>query len=209
MAISGSGFLVVRRWDLNDLKKYMKGGRLAIALKQAQLVSSRINKTIDRYKGFEGVAWLLDDKQDFRTLKVSDGLAHISEYALCKQYLKACRLPHVVVLLYCQKQGSFGEVVPEFIQKEFSFDGIDVGYIDEYNLFSSVYHDIIYGTYNELNAFSNQLNDNVLFDSEDDANEFIKKRAELVLKGAHLETLEEGDEIYAVKIYSARNGCQS
>ena len=181
--MQGSGYIIIQRWKTDN----------------------RSNEIIARYKGIEadrGIPWPLEELHEYKSLRIIDGLVHPNDFEFCKKYYEqALSLPFVSHFLYCEKDEVAFVNIPESVQKKFSLVGYDFGYVDEYNIFSSIYHDVINGRYEELRAFSNRLNENLLFSNRADADDLGRIRAEMLEKGADLETIEEGDEIYTIKVH--------
>ncbi len=67
--------------------------------------------------------------------------------------------------------------------------------------FSAIFQDILFGAYGELAGFVTRLNQNLLFERIEDAQEFIQLRDHLGEAGADLEVSTEGAELLPVSIH--------
>jgi len=141
-----------------------------------------------RYRGFDGIVW---PGETVRSIPLEDGLAPLSELPRLLAYASDL---DGVDLIYCAFEGP-----PD--SHGFRFLGYDIGYFEsEYNHFSTILNEIVFGEMDEMTRFGPVLNRSLLFDSSHDAERVVATRTRL-LPSAH-GALETGEErIEAVPIF--------
>jgi hypothetical protein len=174
------GLLVVRRIN------YFEHTLQTIEQHQPALPLSH-DKILAQYKGFEGQPW--PDEHGVEDLDLDRGLAPPRCYDVVVDYYR--RVSHIWAceLLYLAFIDSPNVALPK--PRNFSFCGYDYGYyVSEFNLYSSLFNEIIYGKYEPLRAFVQILNENLLIPSLDAFEKIDRTRQELLAAGADLETDE-------------------
>ena len=63
--------------------------------------------------------------------------------------------------------------------------------MDELNIYSSIFNEILFGKVNELRYFKNKLNEHFLFSSYDNVKEYAFIHHHLLLKGVPVEDDED------------------
>jgi hypothetical protein len=147
---------------------------------------------LNRYRGFEGRAWpgtLGDD------IALVGGLAPLSEFDRLWEYCRRVETP-LIDLVYC----SFDED-PDL--PDFEFVGFDVGYYEsEYNHYSVVLNEVIYGSCDVLTAFNPELNGQLLIDTEKRAEALLAVRATVSRSECDLESGPE--RLQSISIFVPR-----
>lgn len=144
-----------------------------------------------KYKGFDGSPWPQQPDQDLPELQ--HGLLSIEQMPKALEYLR--KLPEVlnseIIVLAPDKN----------LQSTGKFVGFDVGYyLSEFNFYSSIMNEILFGCHEELRAFEDQLNENLLFSERAQANSYIQVRNKLVEAGRELEVLEVDEKLNVIGI---------
>jgi hypothetical protein len=153
---------------------------------------------VARYRGIEGSPWPDDPRKKF---KVSCGVAIPEQLSEILDYYQAVSRKRKCDLLFIQTHE---------IQKRtdtpppgFAFCGYDLGnYISEYNLFSVIFNEVLFGKHDELRRFSSYLNANLLFDKKDDVEKLKAVRERLAQDGADLETIETDEDFCEIGVYN-------
>lgn len=190
---SASGILVVRRVD------YFAEGRFKTS-PVSPSVDLGNSDVLTCYRGIEGEPWPLEPERV--GLDLSSGLVPLHCLDKVLGYFHVARKCFHCDLIYIDTvQGNTPQIAPP---NGFWFCGFDFGwYQSEYNLFSAIFNEIIYGRYSELRFFGAKLNENLLLPSMADISAFVQARQQLIEKGADLETAEEGDGLGPIAVYCA------
>lgn len=71
--------------------------------------------------------------------------------------------------------------------------GYDVGFCEEWTLaiFSSIFHEVLFGSCKELVVYKEKLNNNFLFPSKEIAEEYVRLHDEMSAKGRDVEDIVE------------------
>jgi hypothetical protein len=88
----------------------------------------------------------------------------------------------------------------KFSLKKINFIGYDYGNIYEYDVYASIFEEILFGHSHELVVFKNKLNECFLFSSVELAEEYVKIHHKLLLEGEDVET---GDVMEIYEIWKA------
>ncbi|MDO9390521.1 MAG: hypothetical protein Q7U71_01970 [bacterium] len=178
-----SGIIIIKKYDENHLlwKKMIDNTKLIkrISLKDA----------VSKYKGFEGriinlkqnnivnskYCWLNDNE-----------LESIENY-----FAKEFDVKKYNLLLISNYDRVFNED-----NLKYSFAGYDYGMcFSEDNIYSSIFHEVLFGNNNALTEFNNKLNNNLLFPSYEIAKQYALIHKKLESGNGHVESDEEM-EIY-------------
>jgi hypothetical protein len=187
------GLLVIKRVNYWEDSKYSPE-------KLEASVPMDIKLILIRYKGIDGEAWFLNPPEDSIPLK--DGLSSIEHYQKVIDYFKNMRKEGLCDLIYLANAES--ELPPRLTSNGWFFCGYDYGmYLGEYNSWSVVFQEILFGQIPGMREFAKRLNTNLLFDKLEDAFELGVKRSEYVKSeyAQFLETIEEGEEFGPIAIY--------
>ncbi len=153
--------------DLSDASQWMMWEGKTQEQKQA------LRPMLSQYKGFEGdlveVSLL---KNEHKLPSVVQGLVKLKDLGSC-------------FLLFLTSYTS----VPIYVKTKGKKLGYDVGgCADEtYDMFSSIYHEIIFGRVEELFRFKSQLNENLLFKDRVTAEGYVKVHGEMAALGKDVE----------------------
>ncbi len=186
------GYLVLRRINYFEEPSPAQQARIsATGLSHKEILV--------RYKGIEGEPW--PETPCLQDIRISDSKGIVLEdqmIELAQYYHQALKIYGRVDMIclanpYC---------ADESLLEHAEFVGYDWGCFEsQYNYFSSVFNEIVYGLYPQLTEFADTLNDNLLFPTLDAAEAFSQKRLSL-LDGSHdLETFEAGEPCGTISVY--------
>ena len=145
---------------------------------------------LSAYRGIEGVPW----PNRLPQLTLVEGLVPVEQLSTVLMYLRQKSLTAECELLYIERVESVGVRTPA----SFVEIGFDVGvYTCEDNCYSAVFHELLFGKYDELAEFAPGLNEHLLFSTEHAAERFRAKREDLLAKGFDL---EEDDEFSVFRV---------
>ena len=154
------------------------------------------------YRGLDGHPWYEREKQP---LPLIEGLTAPEDFALVDKYYQHLSLvePHKD-LLYVQKEPHpLSKALPD----GFGFLGFElVSYEDEWGVFSSLYHEVIWGSEPSMSRFAEQPNTHLLCRSLAHAAEIQAKRNELLAENPRRPTLETACTPSVMAIYGKLRG---
>lgn len=189
--VSLSGLLVLKRINYFNETRYK-------SLKRTPSVNLAHDELIARYRGIEGEPW--PDALGREEITVHDGLAPLAEYRAVLEYFQNLKANMLCDLLYIRFVKTAVEELP---RSNFSFCGYDYGFYSSVsNNYSVVFHEIIYGRYDELRACSKLLNQYLLIPTLEDIDKIENRRTQLVSEGADLETDESFEGFSPISIYA-------
>jgi hypothetical protein len=158
---------------------------------------------LNRYRGIEGEPWLLEPP--FEEISSSGGLARIERYKDILEYYNALSKECLCDLLYLSSSVDLPLI--DKLPEQLSFCGYDYGmYLSEYNNYSVIFNEVIYGSIDKLRKFSGNLNEHLLLPSLDRVLELERQRSLMVESGVGLalETTEEGECFGPIAIYGIK-----
>jgi len=137
-----------------------------------------VQEVVSKYQGFEGeLVYFFEingNTSEFK--KKFDECLRLKE-------LGSCLLLHVI---------SSPSEMPSFLKDQTIKLGYDVGVCDEEKtIYSSIFHEIIFGYFDELVAYKDLLNENFLFSDRSLAEKYVKIHDELSAQGKGVEDYEE------------------
>ncbi len=188
------GFLVIRRINYFSDNRY--------STKESKpSIKKDCDEILKNYKGIEGEAWPLDtnmlDKYMVR------GLASLEMNEEIVAYHNEAAKKYLCDLLYISTDSTLNLI--DNLSDKFSYCGIDYGlYTSEYNNYSVIFNEVIYGQYEEMREFAKFLNDDLLLPSVEVIKEICKIRKMLVLSGADLETCEQGEKFGPIFVFKIK-----
>lgn len=149
-----------------------------------------VEAVLQRYRGIEGYPWPDLVESD---LPLADGLVPVDMYSKVAKYFGRVRQERHCDLLYVAHNTPGGVAsLPESLV----FLGFDFGsYLSEYNHYSVIFHEVIFGLYADMRGFASQLNDHMLLPTADVARSLATVRAGLLAAGADLEYDEDEVQI--------------
>lgn len=186
------GFLVVRRIN------YFTDRRYYSSKERAPSIFGGHDEVLKYYRGIEGEPWPLNT--DLINNFLIEGLLPLNQYKVAAKYYEEVNKKYLCDLIYLQTytKSNSQEVLPD----NFSFGGYDYGiYISEYNYYSVIFHEVIYGKYDELRDYSKYLNNNFLFSSIDIVKRLENTRNQLLKLGADLETVDVNEIFVPISIH--------
>ena len=192
--MNNCGLLVIRRGNWLGKESHCQ---------QENLVKSSApwscDEIIQKYRGIEGLPWPEEDGTDM--LSLENGLAPISKLILVRNYFQRVSMKYPVDFIFiCFPSDKVAANIE--VPVDFLFLGYDYGnYISEFNLYSSLLNEVIWGKYEEMQDYTRFLNDYLLFPEVEIIDKLDGTRRKLLEKGADLETEEEGEEFGPIMIY--------
>jgi hypothetical protein len=137
-----------------------------------------VQELVSRYQGFEGELVCFFEVQG-NTPEFKEQL----DECLRMKKLGSCFLLHVI---------SSPSEMPSFLRGQAIKLGYDVGACDkEATLFSSIFHEIIFGYFDELIAYKDLLNKQFLFPEKSLAEKYVEAHNELSAQGKGVEDYME------------------
>ena len=187
-----AGIVVIRRINyFSDNKFASKDILPAVSMDHAEILKC--------YNGIEGDPWPIEN--EFTERELFHGLVSLNQLDNALSYYQKVAMKYSCDLLFILVGTTLIET--ERIPKNFVFCGFDYGIYDsEFNCYSAIFNEVIYGRYKELRAFGRKLNNSLLFDTPDLIAKFHKVRNDLIIEGADLETSEGDDEeFFSINVY--------
>jgi hypothetical protein len=149
-----------------------------------------------RYRGFDGIAWPSMPAD----LDLCSGLAPVRLFEDVVRYWKSIRTDDVDCVCLCSDPHEHSTTIGD---AAVTFCGYDYGnFVSEYNCFSSVLNEVIYGVNSEMAALSTSLNGALLYDTTEQVDRLETIRRHLKEVNRPLETEEVGEEFAAIGIFA-------
>jgi len=179
------GFLVVRRLNwFTELPIENPIGRIP---DRVPAVSSSHEEIRAKYRGFDGWAW--PDVPNTEAISLESGLAPFEQYHIAQDYYDVASKEHLCDLIYLQFPEALRVLPP--LPIKFRFLGYDYGYyLSESGAYSSLFHEVIYGLYNEMRSYAGRLNYHLLLPTIETAELLDCTRNQLLEVEADLESDE-------------------
>lgn len=150
------------------------------------------------YRGFEGEPW--PDPAHGSTPVLDAGLAPLGHYEQVRQYYGAIPESYNIDLLYLEASCQHAPRID--LPQSFRFLGYDYGfYLSEYNHYSTIFHEVLYGGRHALRRFGALLNEALLLPTCSLVQELHSTCSELVAQGV---PLEGPDPFQGIAIWAAR-----
>lgn len=134
----------------------------------------------EKYRGIDGRPW----PQEISPILLRDnGLASTSQWPILATLAKEHSNDRVydAVVLCKSPLTAARNLYLEFLGFDFGF------YDDEYSVYSSIYHEIIYGSVADLRRYATRLNESLLLPTAIDVDEYRKTRESLRTIGHDIE----------------------
>jgi len=146
--------------------------------KDKRIPKLSVEQLLSKYQGFEGETIfffeILGDEQKFKEI--------IRKYLNFKKSGN-CFFIHVL---------SNKSNMPSFLKNQTTKVGYDVGVCDEEKtIYSSIFHEVLFGNLDELASYKDLLNENFLFPDRSTAEEYVKIHDKLSAQGKDVEDYEE------------------
>lgn len=146
-----------------------------------------------RYKGIEGCPWPGLEKT--QNVSLVCGVAPADQYELVLEYYR-CTCADIKCDMIYIIQGSYD--IPS-LPSGFTFCGYDYGYYSsEYDSYSVVWNEVLFGRHQSLRDFGGMLNMHLLIPTVELVDKLALVRGELVRAGADLEVDEPS---YPIAVY--------
>lgn len=131
----------------------------------------------NRYRGLDGWPW--PDCPNVKLPPLIDGLATLKESSVVEKYYKEVSKSYLCDFLYLDvsKNTSSRPYLPD----QFVLLGYDNGYyVSEWNYFSSLLHEVIYGVHEQMTRYAKLVNDNLLLPNIELGKQLHATRTELL-----------------------------
>tara|TARA_R110002111_G_scaffold28301_1_gene60441 strand:+ start:305 stop:841 length:537 start_codon:yes stop_codon:yes gene_type:complete len=136
-----------------------------------------VQEVVSKYQGFEGELICFSEIKDNAT-----GFRKKLDECLQLKILGGCFLLYII---------SNPDNIPSFLKAQATKLGYDVGVCEEEKtIYSSIFHEVIFGYFDELIIYKKFLNENLLFPSKVVAKEYVKLHDELSVQGKGVEDYE-------------------
>lgn len=147
-------------------------------IRDKKILELSVEEILNKYQGFEGeLICILKIEENKQELK-----GFINQCLELKK-LSNCLLLHVI---------SGSDVMPSFLKEQAIFMGYDVGVCDkEQTIYSSIFNEVLFGGYNELIAYKDLLNENLLFPDKATAERYVDLHNEMSAQGKNVEDYME------------------
>ncbi len=147
-------------------------------VRDKRITELSVEQVLDKYQGFEGdfVCYFQINKNiDLFQIKISECLRLKS--------LGGCLLLHVI---------SSPDSMPSLLENQTTKIGYDVGVCDEEKtVYSSIFHEILFGHLDELVDYKRILNENLLFPDRSLAEKYVKLHDQMSAEGESVEDYEK------------------
>lgn len=158
-----------------------------------------------KYKGFDGNVWPYPYKEIFEkegiSIQEETGLVDLKQYSELKEVYSKLPPNHQCSLLFISYE-IHSTFVGTALENDFVFLGYDCGnYICEYNHFSLIWHEILFGQYEKLRRYAPRLNESLLFPDLSFWEDYRADRQSLVQQGADLEDELPGEFYEPIQIW--------
>ncbi len=147
-------------------------------IKKKRISESSVKEVVSKYEGFEGeFVCFLEIKENLTEFKKM-----IDECLKLKE-LGSCFILHII---------SSPEKMPSSLRDQVIKLGYDVGVCEEEKtIYSSIFHEVIFGYYDELVTHKDLLNENLLFPDRSVAEEYVNVHDEMSRQGKDVEDYEK------------------
>ncbi|MFI5344191.1 MAG: hypothetical protein ACHQUC_08225 [Chlamydiales bacterium] len=144
-------------------------------LRKKRVRDLSVEEVVRKYKGFEGeIIELYEIKENDNDLKKEvEELSKLKNLGIC-------------FLLFIS---SNSKIIPPYVELNGVKLGYDVGVCaeEEDEIYSSIFHEILFGIVEELIEFKEMLNDNFLFSYKSIAEKYLKVHNEMSIRGKDVE----------------------
>jgi hypothetical protein len=147
-------------------------------VKDKKIQGLSVEELLEKYQGFEGeLVFYFQLNGNIELLEKNIG------ECLELKILGKCTLLHVI---------DAPNTMPPSLENQVTKLGYDVGVCDEKKtIYSSIFHEILFGHHEELVVYKEQLNENFLFETQCIANKYVKMHDELSAQGKSVEDYEK------------------
>lgn len=147
-------------------------------IQKKSILNLSVEQVVNKYQGFEGeLIFFFEVKENLTEFK-----KNLNECLKLKK-LGSCFLLHVI---------SHHSEIPSVLKDQVVKLGYDVGMCEEEaTIYSSIFHELIFGYYEELINYKSLLNENLLFPDRSSAEKYVKTHNELSAQGKSVEDYME------------------
>src|SRR5258707_8020628 len=123
------------------------------------MVAMTHQEILIKYRGFEGKPW--PDHETVKGIQLQNALASLDQLKIVEEYYGKVSQAYSCDLLCLALHEDFNPL--PLLPTAYRFLGYDYGfYLSETGVFSSLFHEVIYGMYPEMTQFSRLLNTSLL-----------------------------------------------
>lgn len=147
-------------------------------IRDKKILTLSVEEIINKYQGFEGELICI-----FKVEENGQELEKFTNQSLELKKLNNCLLLHVI---------SGSDVMPSFSREQAVFMGYDIGACDEEKtIYSSIFNEVLFGGYDELIAYKDLLNKNLLFPDKAIAEKYVDLHNQMSAQGKNVEDYME------------------
>jgi len=147
-------------------------------IRKKKILNLSVEEVVNKYQGFEGELILI-----FPVKKIGVELKKIMDQCTELKKSENCLLLHVI---------SGHEALLPSLKEQAFMVGYEVGVCEEEKtIYSSIFNEILFGTIDELIAYKDLLNENLLFPDKFLAKKYVSLHNELSARGKDVEDYEE------------------
>ncbi len=147
-------------------------------IKKKQIKELSVEELVKKYQGFEGELVCFFEIKD-NTIEYQKALKEILEF----NKFGNCFVLNVI---------SDSDMVLDFLTTRVTKMGYDVGVCEEEKtIYSSIFHEVIFGYFEELICYKSFLNENLLFPTKSIAEKYVAVHDELSVQGKGVEDYEK------------------
>lgn len=147
-------------------------------IRKKRISELSVEEIINKYQGFEGeLVCIFKVEGNMQKFKI-----FINECLELKE-LGNCLLLHVI---------SGSDIMPSSLRELVVFVGYDIGSCDEEKtIYSSIFNEVLFGGYDDLVAYKNLLNENLLFPDKATAERYVDLHNRMSAQGKNVEDYME------------------
>jgi hypothetical protein len=155
------------------------------------------SEVLGRYHGIDGTLWPGDPTG--HGVSLERGLAPLDQLGLVRDFLESIRSRSRVDLLLVDREGGGGGETGTRLL------GYDLGFLEsEFNVYSLLYHEIVFPRLVELACFGSMLNPHLLLDSVQGSERILQAVETLEREGVVFETSESPESCAPLAIFAIR-----
>lgn len=147
-------------------------------IRDKKILELSVEEILNKYQGFEGELICI--------FKVEGNKQELKEFinqCLELKKLSNCLLLHVI---------SGSDVMPSSLREQAVFMGYDIGACDEEKtIYSSIFNEVLFGGYDELIAYKDLFNENLLFPDRATADKYVDLHNQMSAQGKNVEDYME------------------
>lgn len=147
-------------------------------IRDKNILELSVEQILNKYQGFEGELVC-----SFNIEENKHGLDNFLSKCSELQKMSNCLLLHVL---------SGSSVMPPSLKEEAIFVGYDIGVCEhEATIYSSIFNEVLFGGYDELIAYKDLLNENLLFSEKTLSQSYVNLHNQMSSQGKNVEDYME------------------